>query len=137
MNWLISLEQFEELATSRPSPPYFLLLAGLLIILACAIPLTIAIRQRIEYWSKRISPNAFPAEARLQTILPFSGTVSGFCIFLTAGLEVLGLPVLPSLVVALLVSGSVAYLAWFMLGRMFNRRALRSYLEQFSDVNFR
>ncbi|MBW4442647.1 MAG: hypothetical protein KME10_15710 [Plectolyngbya sp. WJT66-NPBG17] len=130
MDWFISLNQFEELVTARPSPPYVLLLSGLFITLACAIPFAIAVRQRIKYWSKYLSPDTLPTEAKLQIIVPFSGMVGGFYIALAAELEVLGLPVLPSLILALIVTFLAGYLAWFLLGRALSRRAVRSYLEQ-------
>jgi hypothetical protein len=38
-------------------------------------------------------------------VVPLSGAMDGFCIFFASGLEVLGLPVLPSLFLALLGTG--------------------------------
>lgn len=133
MDWFISLEKFEDLAVSRPDPPYILLLAGLLITLACALPLTIIIRQRIKYWSKNLSPDTLPSGGRLQVILPFSGTISGVCIFLTAALEALGSPVIPAIFFSLIFTLLIGYFAWLQLGKMLSRRAIRSYIEQSSD----
>lgn len=133
MDWLISLEQFEGLALSRPSPPYFLLVAGLLISIVCIIPLTIGIRQWLTYWSQNSSPSTLPAGGRLQVVVPFSGTMGGFCIFFASGLEVLGLPVLPSLFLALLGTGLLSYGVWLQLGRMLSQRAVRSYINRSAD----
>jgi hypothetical protein len=133
MNWLISLEQFEELATARPEPPYVLLLVGFLIALLCAIPFVILVRQRIEYWSKNFSANALPAGGGMHIILPFSGMMAGVYIFIASGLEVLGLPVLPSLFFPLLVILPISYLAWLQLGRVLSQQALRHYLSENAD----
>lgn len=136
MNWFISLEQLEKLATARPESPYFLLFAGLLIILACAIPLTILVRQRIEYWSKNFSADALPARGGIQIILPISGLMGGLYIFTASGLEVLGIPILPSLFFSLLFILLISYLAWLQLGRILSQRAIRHYLSENSGSLF-
>jgi hypothetical protein len=133
MDWLISLEQFEWLALSRPSPPYFMLVAGLLISITCIIPLAIGVRQWLTYWLQNSSTNSLPAGGRLQVVVPFSGTLGGFYIFFASGLEVFGLPVLPSLFLSLLATALLGYLAWLQLGRMLSRRAVRSYINRSSD----
>ncbi|MBD0390480.1 MAG: hypothetical protein ICV54_29280 [Nostoc sp. C3-bin3] len=131
MDSLTLLEQFEELATARPEPPYVLLIAGLLIAIVCTFPFVIAVRDRVEYWSKNLSPGALPAGGRLQIILPFSGISGGLCIFLASTLEVFGLPVIPSLFFSLLFTVLAGILAWFQLGNVLSRRVVRAYLEQF------
>jgi threonine/homoserine/homoserine lactone efflux protein len=131
MNSLTFLEQFEELATAKPEPPYVLLIAGFLIITICISPLVIAIKQRVTYWSKNLSPGDLPTGGRIQIILPFSGVAGGLCIFLAAALEVLGLPVIPALFFSLLFTVLAGYLTWFQLGKLLSRRVVRSYLEQF------
>jgi len=88
------LEQFEALLTARPDPPYVLVIIGLLIAIACAIPLIVLVRQRIKYWAKNNSANALPVRGSIQILLPFSGTMTGMYIFTAAGLEVFGVPVL-------------------------------------------
>lgn len=133
MHWFISLEQFEELATSRPTPPYFLLLAGLLIILSCLIPLTIGVRQSMKYWSTTPSPDGLTGGGRLQVILPFLGTVGGVCILLAAALEVLGSPVIPAIFFSLLFTIVIGYFTWLQLGKVLSRRIVRSYIKQSSD----
>ncbi|MBD2464165.1 hypothetical protein H6G89_24490 [Oscillatoria sp. FACHB-1407] len=135
MDWLISLDDFNNLATARPEPPYFLLVAGLLIVLACALPLAIVVRQRMDYWAKNFSPNSLPKGGRLQVILPFSGVMGGICIAAASGLEILGVPVLPSLVFAAILTFLISYLAWSGLGRALSRRVLRSYFDQANNVS--
>jgi hypothetical protein len=131
MDWVILLKQFEDLLASRPEPPYILLVVGWLIVLACMLPLTMMLRQRLQYWSENLSSDTLPSEGRLQLILPFSGTIGGVYLLLLAALEVLGLPVLPALFLSLLFTLLSGYFAWLQLGKMLSRRALRSYMEQF------
>jgi hypothetical protein len=133
MDWVILLKQFEDLLASRPEPPYILLVVGWLIVLACMLPLTMMLRQRLQYWSENLSSDTLPSKGRLQLILPFSGTVGGVYLILLAALEVLGLPVLPALFLSLLFTLLSGYFAWLQLGKMLSRRALRSYMEQFID----
>ena len=133
MDWVILLKQFEDLLASRPEPPYILLVVGWLIVLACMLPLTMMLRQRLQYWSENLSSDTLPSKGRLQLILPFSGTIGGVYLLLLAALEVLGLPVLPALFLSLLFTLLSSYFAWLQLGKMLSRRALRSYMEQFID----
>jgi hypothetical protein len=130
MNWFISLEQFEALATARPEPPYVLLIAGLIIVITCAIPFFILVRQRLEYWSKNDSASALPVRGSIQIILPFSGMMGGLCIFIAAALEVLGVPILPALLLSLLLILLTSYVSWVLLGRILSRQALRHYLDE-------
>jgi len=133
MDWVILLKQFEDLLASRPEPPYILSVVGLLIVLACMLPLTMMLRQRLQYWSENLSADTLSSEGRLQLILPFSGTIGGVYLFLLSALEVLGLPVLPALFLSLLFTLLSGYFAWLQLGKRLSRRALRSYMEQFID----
>jgi hypothetical protein len=135
MDWFISLEQFEALMTARPDPPYVLVLVGLLSAIACAIPFTILVRQRIEYWAKNNSANALPVHGGIQIILPFSGMMGGLYIFTAAGLEVFGVPVLPALLLSLLLIVLTSYLAWLQLGRVLSKQALRHYLSENATVS--
>lgn len=133
MDWTTSLEHLKDGALAKPSPPYVLLVAGLLILLACAFPLIMILLERLAYWSSHLSADELPSGGRLQVIVPFLGTSVGAGIFLAAGFEVLGMPVLPSLFLAFTVTIVGSYAAWLQLGRLFGNRALRSYLKQLSD----
>lgn len=133
MTSLISFEQFSEWAAARPDPPYFLLFASLLIILTCSLPLFVAIRHRVKYWSNNFSPDTLPQGGGIQVLLPFIGTTIGLCFLLTSVMEVLGLALLPSLFLSLLLTIVIGQWAWTELGRTLSRRLVRSYLDQFSD----
>ncbi|MGG6269505.1 hypothetical protein ACQ4M3_36720 [Leptolyngbya sp. AN03gr2] len=130
MSWFISLEQFEAFATARPEPPYFLWIVGLLITIVCALPFFILVRQRLEYWSKNDSVSALPVRGSIQIILPFFGMMSGVYIFIAAGLEVLGVPILPALLLSFLLILLISYLSWLLLGRVLSQQALRRYLRE-------
>jgi len=136
MDSLISFEQFSEWAVGRPEPPYVLLFSGLFTILVCVIPLILALKHRLRYWATHVSPDTLPAGGKIQIILPFIGTVSGIGFFLLAGFEVIGIPLLPSLVLSLLVTLVGGQLAWSQMGRLLSRRLLRSYLNNFDFPNF-
>ncbi|MBD1909349.1 MULTISPECIES: hypothetical protein [unclassified Leptolyngbya] len=133
MNSLISFEQFSDWAAARPEPPYFLLFASMLIILTCSLPLIVAVRHRVNYWSKNFSPDTLPRGGGVQVLLPFLGTSAGLCILLASTMEVFGLAILPSLIFALVLTVVISQLAWSQLGKLLSRRLVRSYLDQFSD----
>ena len=133
MNWFISFEQFGDLATARPDPPYFLLFIGLFIGLTSAVPFVALVRQRIDYWSSHFSANDLPLRGAVQIILPLVGMMSGIYIFAASGLQVLGVPVLPALFVSLLLILLLSYVTWLQLGRMLSRRAVDHYLHENQD----
>jgi hypothetical protein len=130
MNWFISLEQFDKLLTARPEPPYILWLAGLLSLIACTLPFVILVRHRMEYWAKNFSAHALPPQGKVQLVVPFSGMMGGLYVLTASSLEVLGIPILPSLFFSLLVIPLASYLTWRQLGRMLSRQALRYHLDE-------
>jgi hypothetical protein len=130
MNWFISLEQFDELLSARPEPPYVLWLVGLLSLLACMLPFVMLVKSRMEYWAKNSSGHALPRQGKIQLVLPFSGMMGGLYILIASSLEILGLPILPSLFFSLLVILLTSYLTWQQLGRMLSRQALRYHLDE-------
>jgi len=76
-------------------PPYFLLVAGLLVALTCGT----ALQQRLNKVQK--SARASKANAKLQIggllLVPFLGICAGVCIFLSSGLEIFGFPAMLSM----------------------------------------
>ena len=103
-----------------PEPPYFLLVAGLLVALTCGAAFAGTLKQIVEKWS---SARASKAIAKLQIggllLVPFLGICAGVCIFLSSGLEIFGFPAWLSYAVAVPLTLLLGLLVWLQLGSMF------------------
>lgn len=102
-------------------PPYFLLVAGLLVALTCGSAFAATLKQIVQKWS---SARASKAIAKLQIggqlLVPFLGICAGVCIFLSSGLEIFGFPAMLSYVVAVPLTLLLGLLVWLQLGSMLN-----------------
>lgn len=136
MDWSVYLQQFQDFVLFRFSPqPYFLLTIGLLISLTCGLPFVITLRQRVQDWSRTLSPVTLSRWTKLQLLIPFLGTAAGICITFASVLELFRLPTLPSYLVSLLVTTLIGSLVWSQIGIILGRRLLRSYLADFSELS--
>lgn len=102
-----------------PEPPYFLLVAGLLVALTCGSAFAATLKQIVQKWS---SDRAADVVARLRTgqlLVPFLGILAGVCLFLSSGLEIFGFPGWLSYAVAVPLTLLLGLLVWFQLGSMF------------------
>lgn len=99
-------------------PPYFLLIAGLLVALTSGTAFAATLKLIVQKWS---SDRKAMAIARLrvgQLLVPFLGICAGVGMFLSAGLEIFGFPALLSYVVAVPLTLLIGLLVWFQLGSM-------------------
>lgn len=102
-----------------PEPPYFLLVAGLLIALTSGAAFAGTLKQIVQKWS---SDRAREVVARLRTgqlLVPFLGILAGVCMFLSSGLEIFGFYGWLSYAVAVPLTLFIGLLIWFQLGSMF------------------
>lgn len=102
-----------------PEPPYFLLVAGLLVSLTCGTAFAGTLKEIVQKWS---SDRAADVVARLRTrqlLIPFLGISAGVCMFLSSGLEIFGFPGWLSYAVAVPLTLLIGLLVWFQLGSMF------------------
>ena len=99
-------------------PPYFLLVAGLLVALTCGAAFAATLKLIVQKWS---SDRAAQSIARLpvgQLVVPFLGIVGGVGIFLSAGLEIFGFPSWLAYAVAVPLTLLIGLLIWLQLGSM-------------------
>ena len=100
-------------------PPYFLLVAGLLVASTCGAAFAATLKQIVQKWS---SDRAADVVARLRTgqlLVPFLGISVGVCMFLASGLEIFAFPGWLSYAVAVPLTLLLGLLVWFQLGSMF------------------
>lgn len=99
-------------------PPYFLVLAGLLIAFSCGSAFYTTLVRSIQEWSKQRSSRLLASLQGAQLFLPFFGVSLGSCVFLASSLQIFSLPgsfaYLLSLLMTLLING----LIWAQLQKL-------------------
>ena len=102
-----------------PEPPYFLLVIGLLVALACGTAFAATLKQIVQNWSSARVGNAI-AQLRIGGLLlvPFLGICAGVCLFLSSGLEIFGVTSWFSYAVAVPLTLLLGLLIWLQLGSM-------------------
>ena len=103
---------------SFPDPPYFLLFAGLFVGMTCGVAFEAILKQKVQEWSKNRSTRTLAQMKGFQLLIPFLGIAVGICVFLSAGLEVFGLPAVLSYSASISLTIFTAFLVWSQLGKL-------------------
>lgn len=103
---------------SFPDPPYFLLFAGLFVGMTCGVAFEAILKQKVQEWSKNRSTRTLAQMKGFQLLIPFLGIAAGICVFLSAGLEVFGLPAVLSYFASISMTIFTAFLVWSQLGKL-------------------
>ena len=99
-------------------PPYFLLVAGLLVGMACGSAFDTTLKQLVREWAKNRSTRTLMNLQGTQLLVPFLGIAAGVCVFLAAGLEIFGFPFPLSYVISLPLTVLSSWLIWYQLGKL-------------------
>ncbi|MBD2043015.1 hypothetical protein [Microcoleus sp. FACHB-672] len=99
-------------------PPYFLLVAGLLVGMACGSAFDTTLKQLVREWAKNRSTRTLMNLQGTQLFVPFLGIAVGVCVFLAAGLEIFGFPFPVSYVISLPLTVLSSWLIWYQLGKL-------------------
>lgn len=99
-------------------PPYFLLVAGLLVGMACGSAFDTTLKQLVREWAKNRSTRTLMNLQGTQLFVPFLGIAAGVCVFLAAGLEIFGFPFPLSYVISLPLTVLSSWLIWYQLGKL-------------------
>lgn len=102
-------------------PPYFLVLAGLLIAFTSGTAFYTTLVQSIQEWSKQRSSRLLASLQGTQLLLPFLGVSLGSCVFLASGLQIFSLPASFSYIVSLLMTLLVNGLVWAQLQKLLSQ----------------
>lgn len=100
------------------SPPYFLLVAGLLAGVASGIAFEATLKQSVQEWSKNRSTRTLANMQGMQLFIPFVGIVGGICFFLSSGLVIFGFPAWLSYAIAVPLTAFTGILVWTQLGQL-------------------
>ncbi|WP_250122068.1 hypothetical protein [Chroococcidiopsis sp. CCMEE 29] len=101
-----------------PEPPYFLLVAGILVALTSGAAFAATLKQIVQKWASDRAANRLSKLPTAQLILPFLGISAGVGLFLSSGLEVFGFPNWLSYAVAIPLTLLIGLLIWLQLGSM-------------------
>ncbi len=101
------------------SPPYFLLVIGILVALTSGAAFSATLKQIVQKWSSDRAANVKTQLRTEQLLLPYLGIAAGVCIFLSSGLEIFGFIGWLSYAVAVPITLLLSFLVWYQLGSMF------------------
>ena len=101
-------------------PPYFLLVAGLLVALTCGSAFAATLKQIVQKWSSDRGGSISKLQIGGVLLVPFLGICAGVCMFLSSGLEIFGFPGWLSYAVAVPLTLLLGLLIWLQLGSMLN-----------------
>ncbi|OLP19135.1 hypothetical protein BST81_07055 [Leptolyngbya sp. 'hensonii'] len=101
-----------------PEPPYFLLVAGLLMGITSGTAFDATLRQAVQAWSKNRSTRTLANLQGFQLFFPFLGICLGVCLFLASGVEVFGFPRVFAYGLAIPLTIGTAWLVWSQLGKI-------------------
>jgi formate hydrogenlyase subunit 3/multisubunit Na+/H+ antiporter MnhD subunit len=97
------------------TPPYFLLLAGLLIAIASGTAFSAVLKGTVEEWYKNKSTRSISKLQGFDLQLPFTGICLGSCVFLASGMCIFGFTPLIAYGMALPLVLLSAGLVWSQL----------------------
>lgn len=97
------------------TPPYFLLVAGLLIAIASGTAFSAVLKGTVGEWYTNKSTRSISKLQGFDLQLPFAGICLGSCVFLASGMGIFGFPSLISYGMALPMVLLSAGLVWSQL----------------------
>jgi hypothetical protein len=100
------------------SPPYFLLLAGLLASVTSGIAFEAILKQSVQDWAKNRSTRTLANLQGWQLLIPYLGIIGGICFFLGSGLEIFGFNTWFSYVISIPLTLFIGILVWTQLGKI-------------------
>lgn len=100
-------------------PPYFLLVAGILMALTSGAAFAATLKLIVQKWSRDRAAKVSATLPTQKLLVPFLGISGGVCFFLSAGLEIFGFPALLAYAVALPLTLLIGLLVWLQLRSMF------------------
>jgi uncharacterized membrane protein YhdT len=102
-------------------PPYFILIAGLLVGIACGAAFDGTLRQTVKNWSVNRKNIQLATGDDTSLRLTFLGICLGIIFFLSAGLEIFGFPTWLAYSIALPLTVFIAVLLWYQLQVVFKQ----------------
>ncbi len=99
-------------------PPYFLLIAGLLVSLTSGAAFDAVLKQSVQAWQKNRSTRSLANLQGMQLLVPFLGIAAGVCLFLSSGVEIFGFPTKLAYAISIPLTIFIGWLVWSQLGKI-------------------
>jgi len=100
-----------------PTPPYFLLAAGLLAGLLSGLAFSATLKATVRSWSgNEDAPGLAQATLGLPLQVPYLGIMGGICVFLGSGVQIFGVSAKVAYIIAIALTIFTAQLVWKQLG---------------------
>ncbi len=100
------------------SPPYILLVAGLLAGITSGAAFEATLKLAVKDWSKNRSTRTLANLQGMQLLTPFLGICGGICFFLAAGLQIFGFPGWLGYAIAVPLTLFIGLLIWTQLAQV-------------------
>lgn len=104
-----------------PQPPYFLIVAGLLISLSSGVVFAKLIKQLVQEWSTNRSTSTIVSMRGLTLQLPYIGIASGALIFLSSSLQLFGFTRLVAYSICLPLTIATGLVIWLQLSKILDK----------------
>jgi formate hydrogenlyase subunit 3/multisubunit Na+/H+ antiporter MnhD subunit len=101
-----------------PDPPYFVLIAGLLISITSGAAFEAVLKRSVQDWAKNRSTRSLATLKGLELSLPFLGMAFGVCLFLSSGVEIFGFPTKLAYAISIPLTLFISGLIWRQLNRI-------------------
>ncbi|HEY9818145.1 MAG: hypothetical protein WBA43_07190 [Elainellaceae cyanobacterium] len=111
---------------SAASPPYVLMVAGLIAGITSAYAFQATLKELVAVWSRSRSTRALQSLRGAPLLVPVVGVSGGVCVFLASSLQLFAFPALPSYAIAFPLTVGSAGLVWYQLGRLLNQLERRT-----------
>lgn len=98
------------------NPPYFLLVAGLIVSLTSGLAFEGTLKQAVQDWVRNRSTRTLATLQGPALMLPFIGICIGVCVFLASGIEIFGFPRMIAYGLSFVLTILTAALVWYQLG---------------------
>ena len=98
------------------TPPYLLLIVGLLTGITSGLAFEATLKQSVQDWARNRSTRTLANMRGMQLSLPFFGISFGICLFLASGLGIFGFPAWLAYGAAVPLTIFTAVLVWSQLG---------------------
>ncbi len=131
MNWFINPDTIHSLLFGKFStPPYFLILASLVIIATTGLAFTASLMMQLEIWKSSHFQATSSRWNALQLAFPFTGLSAGVTVLLAGLMMTAGLPILFSSLLALAIALFLGTYAWSRIGQRMSHRMIETYLAE-------
>ncbi|NER33482.1 MAG: hypothetical protein F6J93_05350 [Oscillatoria sp. SIO1A7] len=106
-----------------PQPPYFLVIASLLIGVTSGLAFKGTLEQLVRDWSRDRSIDLKAKQNSKELTIPFITMSGGICVFLSSGLQIFTFPPDIAYIISVPLTIGTSALVWWQLGELLEKLA--------------